>query len=490
MSKDYEGANAEVVTRVVEAVEAKLGPRLENIEKVGAELKEKSLQLKAPVPWATSGPVGGDSEPYSVAKMAAVAMGFASPETAKYECDVSEKLKGLYSNFKFHRAPSRDAWLVPAVSADVAHYARLKSDKDGSWGHEVAVRMKGWGNQYDPDEARWHLQKGNIREKTLNTLADTQGGVLRGFPTLGDIIDFQRNLEVFTRAGATEISLPPNGMLSFPKQVGATTAYYLGEARTPPSTSETKYGVLDLQAKKLIIRTELTNDLLRFVTPSVETMVRNDMAQVAKRRFDKACLDDPGSQTTPRGLITYTRPTTPLTQWVEGQDYVIEYTAATVGTNGNTISPQDVYTMTSKLPDETQEADKLAWIGRFDMYAAMANRKADAVVPGDAAGPFLFNMMREVGSKQEAAINGNRFVRSSQVSNTRVKGSGTNLTYLIVGDISQWVIGRFGVLEFLATNVSDNAFDNDTTKLRAIEYHDAGPRHAAAFALCDSLLIA
>ena len=46
---------------------------------------------------------------------------------------------------------------------------------------------------------------------------------------LGELIDLQRNLEVFAAAGAQEIALPPNGRMQFPKLTGGSTAYWVGE---------------------------------------------------------------------------------------------------------------------------------------------------------------------------------------------------------------------------------------------------------------------
>lgn len=472
---------------VLDAVKS-VAARMDKMESSLTEVKEKAAQVNQPkAPYGIVGPIGRDSEPYSFAKMAAVSMGFMSPEEAKYEIDVSNRLKGLYDSFAFHRKGTA-SWLAPYVPGDVAHYANRQSDKDTSWANEMRLRVKGWqASQYDPNEA---MARGVTREKALNTLSDTQGGVLRGFPTLGDLIDLRRNLEVFSRAGSQEIALPPNGRLTLPKQVGSTIAYYAGEATALSPTSDPKFGQLELTAKKLFIRTELTNDLLRFVTPSAEAVVRNDMAQVGRRRFDRAQLIGVENSVGVRGIVTYGRPTTPLTQWVEGQDYLIEYVASTTGANGDTLAPQDLYNVMMRINDEAIDSDNLTWVGRFDMYAALANRRWSTVAANDSQGGFLFNITREVGDRQQLAINGAKFVGSSQVPNDREKGSGNTLTLLLVGDFREWFTARFGVMEFLATNVSDNAFDNDTTKLRAIEYHDSGPRTASSFAVIDNLLIA
>jgi len=86
---------------------------------------------------------------------------------------------------------------------------------------------------------------------------------------LGELIDLQRNIEAFASAGATEIALPPNGRIQYPKLTNATTAYWVGEGKTI-TESDVATGYLDLQAKKLGILTDINKD---------------DLADPAKRQY-------------------------------------------------------------------------------------------------------------------------------------------------------------------------------------------------------------
>ena len=58
----------------------------------------------------------------------------------------------------------------------------------------------------------------------------------------------------------------------------------------------------------------------------------------------------------------------------------------------------------------------------------------------------------------------------------------------ILGDFREWLIGRMGMMEFLASNLGDTPLMNDQTWLRGIQSLDAGPRHLASFCWVDSLL--
>ena len=290
-------------------------------------------------------------------------------------------------------------------------------------------------------------------------------------PLLGELIDLQRSLEVFATAGAREVALPPGGRIQFPKLTAASTAYWVGEG-LPVTESQPTTGNLDLQAKKLGVLVKLNNELLRFASPSAEGMVRYDMARAAALKADLAMLEGTGG-TQIKGLITYPG--------------IGTHTASTVGANGDLFQPQDVALMESKLPDAVEAPT--AWVMRKTLFAALLNRRADAAVAGDMRGPFLLRGPSQSAGALPAELYGTRVVRSAQVSNTRVKGSGTNLTYILLGYFPDWVVARMGVMEFLASGLGDTALQNDQTVLRGIQHIDAGPRHPASFVLCDQLVV-
>src|SRR5207244_2012726 len=94
---------------------------------------------------------------------------------------------------------------------------------------------------------------------------------------------------------------------------------------------------------------------------------------------------------------------------------VTSHAASTPGTNGDTFTPADVALMESKLPDAVDAPS--AWVMRKAMFAALMNRRADAVSASDGRGSFLFR-----GTQASAGLPGELFgtrvVRSAQVSNT------------------------------------------------------------------------
>ena len=191
------------------------------IEQQTATALEKALgpgavRVERRVPWATSGPVGHDSAGYSVLKAAAFALGYLGPDQAKEELHVHQQLRDLYQGYGFVPHCGHQSFLVPLATAHLPafepHGQKLQ--------HEIRAKMAADAGRFDPDEAAWIAGKVGLTTKSLGTISDIAGGSLVSFPVLGELIDLQRNLEVFAAAGAQEVALPPNGRLQFPKLTG------------------------------------------------------------------------------------------------------------------------------------------------------------------------------------------------------------------------------------------------------------------------------
>lgn len=419
------------------------------------------------VPWVTSGPIGQDSVGYSVLKAAAFALGFLGADQAKEELHVHHQLRDLYQSYGFVPHCGHQSFLVPWATSHLPAFepkaVRLRD--------EVRAKMTADADRFDPDEADWIQRRLGLRPKALGTVSDIAGGTLVRLPRLGELIDLQRHLEAFASAGAQEIALPPNGRIQFPKLTGGSTAYWVGEAASI-TESQPSTGNLDLQAKKLGVFVKVNNELLRFASPSAEGLIRSDMARVAALKADLAMLEGTGG-TQIRGLLTYPD---------IGRHY-----ASTPGTNGDTFQAQDVALMEGKLPDAV--AAPTAWLMRKQMFAALMNRRADAVTANDQRGAFLFHPSRSAADAPPSELYGTPVIRTSQVSAQRVKNSGTNLTYVLLGYFPDWIVARLGIMEFVASGLGDSALQNDQTYLRGIQHIDAGPRHPASFVLCDQLVI-
>lgn len=409
-------------------------------------------------PHVTTGPVGRDSAGYSLSRAAALSTGALDPSQAKEEVRVSDRLRAMYSQCGMSTDPR--AVLVPTGSALLP---------DAALGAEIRDMTRAAGEKYDPDEARWaYARAAGYDKKALSAGAFTAGGSLAAGTQPFEFIDVQRNYEVFANAGAREVPLNERGGFSVPRLSGSATAYWMGESSTVTDSQPTT-GSLELQAKKIGALVTVNNTLLKLGGPSADYFVRHDMARAAALKADLAMLEGAGG-TQIRGVITYSG--------------IGQHTAGVTATNGDTFQTDDVAKMEAKLPDGADAT--VAWVMRKSLFAALMNRRADAVTAADGKGAYLFRDSSTRGGLPRE-LRGTPVIRSNQVSGARTKGSGTTLTYALLGHFSDWLIGRLGVMEFIAGH-GDTTLANDQTLLLGTQYIDAGPRNPASFVLCDQLL--
>jgi HK97 family phage major capsid protein len=329
------------------------------------------------------------------------------------------------------------------------------------------------------DQLRWAMQRagmdGNAIRQTLSQFDDTAGGVFTHDGTQGEMIELIRAKEVFSRAGVSEITLPPNGRLPFPKQTSASSGYWVGENQAV-TESEPGTGAFELLAKKLACLIKCPNELIRFGTPSVEAFFRSDMARVLALKADRTLLDGVGATTSPKGLINF--------------DGVNTYVASTVATDGNTFEPEDVNLMLSVVEELDHDLDTAAWkwIMRPKMWTNIQNRRAGSGYgDDDHKGAWLFPINRsDIAAGRASMLAGHPVLRSTQVSGVRTKGSSSDLSYILGGVFAHYLLGRIGVLEITTTTQGDTAFANDQTWLKAIQHLDGAPRYPNAFVFCDS----
>jgi HK97 family phage major capsid protein len=389
--------------------------------------------------------------------------------------DLSNRIKSVYGAFyEFSNTPF--SLLVPASLSYLPTTARNGCDLPGAAAISKECRQRILAVKgMDPDEVRHRAMAGDrYAQKALNTLSDLAGGATVPPPTLGDLVDLQRNREVFSSLGATNVTLPPSGRMDFPKLTGGATAYWVGETQQITESQQTT-GTLKLEVKKLALRVPLTNELMRFSDTSIDAMVRTDLAAQGGLTADLAMLQGTGGNQI-KGIINYDSQTT----WTQGSDKLIAHTVTS-----NKIQPEDVVNMLAKLPDRVKAT---GWVMRPDLYAVLRNRRADAVSAADGKGVFVFDITRsaETGMDPWEGLLANvPVVTSRQVSNTRPTGA---RTYVLVGHFPDWLIGRLGFIEFMVDPFTQ--MQNYQTVIQAVQFVDAGARHPASFVFADQIDIA
>lgn len=461
-------------------IKADIQKQGEQIATLETRVSEKSGSSPTPAqvfgtPGVRKGENTMSSRGYSFLKLIGYCARQLEASQCTVELDFHNKIhKELIEGTPYQKA-APNSIMVPFSS----NHLSFDVNKISALASEMRELVNAGMGSYDPDELM-SLRKevAARRGKALSWVDQSTGGALVAPPIMGELIDLFRNNEAFLNAGARDIGMPPSGRITWPRQTGASTAYWVGESTTiTDSTPAT--GDLILTAKKLGVLVKIPNELFRFATISAEAFVREDMAKVMALELDKALLESVGSNLKPKGLINYAG--------------IQTHVAATTGTDGDTFQPEDIADMIGKV--EERNATFRSWIMRPRMYSKLRNRRADAVTAADGKGMFLFDLLRSVTDDMHrdrgmGELEGHSVVKSTNVSNTRTKGAGTALTYILGGDFTDYVMALSGVIEFLVANQGDTMIQQDQTWVRGIQLVDGAPRHEASFIYCDTLNVA
>lgn len=310
-----------------------------------------------------------------------------------------------------------------------------------------------------------------IYKTAMSYIDQKQGGVLVAPPEFGDLISILRNKAILSNIGARTVPLPAQGSIKYPRQTSVSTVNQVPE-NTAGTESNPQFDDITLEPKQFICLVRASNQLLTFAPGIAEAAIREDMSEQAALTFDLAGLEGIGGPNKVKGIINQTGITTLV--------------AKSTGTNGDTWQPVE----TARMLRETMKrnSDVKTWIMRPDMWLGITETRADATVPGDSAGSYLFHMLREFSADFGENLRQRKVVTSNQVSGSRTKGSATNLTYILGVDGQEIIVGMHGAMVLDANLWETTAYTSNQTLLRAILFGDVQVRRGAGVVLLDTLL--
>lgn len=429
----------------------------------------------------------GLSKPLQVSN---ILRGVLAKDLTKYapeECAFSEKLRGVGYNTDFIGSilfPMGEG-LFPQKSVDGRDFSEIRK--------EAAARLS---IQFDPGEVAWIAKKypefaQRMFPETIKSTGDMQvstdtlGGQL--IPTAyGDrIIDLLRNRLSVMRAGATELTLPPSGNITWTR-LNEDPAPSYGDPDTATDGTATRPGLaaVRLQAKGLKAWVTIPNDLIRYSSPSVELLVRMALAAKFAVFEDQQFLEGIGSSLAPKGIINY--PASVAETPTEGKITTHVSGLAPTGNTLGTFQPEDVAKMIALYFTGNDPDAPTGWILRPVHWASIMNKRADAVTAADGKGPFMFWTSRgDASAALPDRLAGYNTYQTAQVSKNRVQGTTTTGTYVLFGNFRRVLIGRVGTMELA---VSEHIkFFQDKLVIRAVERHDMALEHEESFVFCDAV---
>lgn len=155
----------------------------------------------------------------------------------------------------------------------------------------------------DPARAAAHCEKVFRDAEIAKALAagtGSAGGFVVPEDYSSEIVELLRPASVVRRMGARTMPMP-HGNMTVPKITGGATAAYVAE-NTNITASQQTFGQLKLSAKKLAAITPISNDLIRFSSPSADSMVRGDLVSAIATAEDVSFIRGVQNGAGPKGL--------------------------------------------------------------------------------------------------------------------------------------------------------------------------------------------
>jgi HK97 family phage major capsid protein len=316
----------------------------------------------------------------------------------------------------------------------------------------------------------------NTRRKALGTADDVAGGYLVPSQAMPELIEQLMAESVVIESGARVIADLMGSPVTFPKQTGGATVYWVGDnAAIPPS--EPTFGQVKLTPKKAAALVQLSNSLLAQSNPSAEAIIRQDLARGLSLGVDLAALRGPGSENQPLGIAN-----------VPGINTV------TLGTgDGAVMSNLDLFEdMAYELAVDNALKGKLGYVFHPAIRRLLRKLKITNFSGDPGTEPLLPAVIWASMTGDNAILQaiGYPFRMTTQIPVNLVAGQSVNCTEVYFGNWEDLLIGMWGGMTILASNVAGTAFATDQTWIRVILSLDVAVRHEESFCLCNTARIA
>lgn len=300
-------------------------------------------------------------------------------------------------------------------------------------------------------------------KKVMGTTTGPAGGFLVPVQAIPGLIEMLRARAVVIQAGATVLEGLEGGRIDFMKQTGGAIAYWVAEG-VPITPSELATGMLTMTPKAIAALVKINNQLIKRSNPSVEAMVRRDIAQALALAIDLAALRGTGVETQPLGIAN-----TP------------NIGTFPIGTDGGDFLFEHIVEMEGVLEDANALFGALGIITR----GAVKRKLKKMRIPqwnGDLGGQYVMLPMTDAVLRDHMGYD---MLTTTQLPTDLVKGTSEDCTEVYFGNWEELLLGNWGGMEIMASQETSDAFEKNQTWIRIIQEVDAGLRHTASFCLCS-----
>jgi HK97 family phage major capsid protein len=327
--------------------------------------------------------------------------------------------------------------------------------------------------KYDPEKALYLAEKGNTSGKSgmypedaevksilkqLTATTPSEGGFLLSEQYATDIIPLLTSKTAIAELGARRVPMP-KGNINLPKLTGGATSYYQGEAADATKSQQT-FGNIKLSSKKLVTLVPISNDLIRDASIAADRIVRDDMLNQMRLKFDYTGMYGTGTAFTPLGIKKS-----------------VATANISVATGTATLSADLAGTMIGALMTDNTPMLSVGWIFNARIWSAFYNLKLTA------SGTYIYR-----DEMNRGFLNGYPFRVSTQITTANAT-AGTTYSDIFLGDFSEFLWGDEMSFEFSSSSEASyydgsslqSAFSQDLTILKVISKHDFALRHDTSF---------
>ncbi len=180
---------------------------------------------------------------------------------------------------------ARDCPLTQALCASIL----ARSDADQKSAALIALQRYG---------------AGSLSFRALMASVGSTGGFLIPVGLGAEVLDALRAHTVLRRHTPAEniISMARDGNISMGRSDTAATVGWIGESQTQDLPAAMQWGAVSMSSKKIFAGIPVSNSLLRYGAPDLESVVSQQLLRSFGVAEDAAFLTSPGSQFAPQGI--------------------------------------------------------------------------------------------------------------------------------------------------------------------------------------------
>lgn len=297
------------------------------------------------------------------------------------------------------------------------------------------IRGVSRGDWTDAPLEHWHFKK------ALSSQTIAAGGALVPMEYSKDFIDLLRAKAVVRNMGVSTYNLRGDTLMVAGQSAGVSVSWIAEGANKETYKDEPTFMQKQMVLKEVIGLVQIQNNLLADSSPAADDIVKRDLVSALRNAEDLAFIQGLGGNQ-PMGIAN-----DPLV------------TTTTLG-GGNGAIPTYDDLMDAMYTIEAANGTYTGWVAHPRTKNTLRQLK-------DGSGRYLLELGNVAKGLNDQLL-GMPVGWSTQVPVNLTAGTGTALSYLILANWPEFLIGQKEGIELVATDVGGTSFQYDQTWVRAV----------------------